>query len=190
MNEEWMDIPGYEGIYQISSHGNIRSLPRIRKHRWNSEKVFKGRLRKPVKVWNGYLAIALRKEGEASTFLVHRLVASAFIDNIYNKPYVNHKDGNKENNYFENLEWVTHQENCKHAFQIGLRKPGNPNKGWKTHTERRCAICEIVKPIKEFSMAFIKKYNVYKPGSYCHPCRKEKQKILNRRYQQKLKELN
>lgn len=106
--EVWKDIPGYEGKYQVSTQGNIYSS------RYN-------RYRKLRQDRHGYVFVALNKEGGQHFFLVHRLVAGAFIPNPDGKTEVNHIDGDKKNNRIENLEWVTHDENVQHSFEIGLR---------------------------------------------------------------------
>ena len=86
----------------------------------------------------GYFAVDLYENGKRTTERVHILVAEAFVPNPDNKPMINHKDGNKHNNNAENLEWVTHKENCEHAWKNGLAKPSygmlgksNPNGGRK-----------------------------------------------------------
>lgn len=103
--EEWMDIVGYEGYYQISTHGRILSLKVGHKKR----KV--PRLMKPQVEKKGYLRIMLRKLYKYEHFMIHRLVATAFIPNPHNLPFVNHKDENKKNNMVSNLEWCTNEYN-------------------------------------------------------------------------------
>lgn len=106
VQEIWKPIDGYEGIYEVSSFGNVRGL--------------KG-LRHPS-VWNQYKVVTLRKGGETKTVYVHRLVATAFSPNPLNKPCVNHIDCNKANNRADNLEWCTRQENELHAWAHGLKE--------------------------------------------------------------------
>lgn len=113
--ETWKPIEGYEGIYEISDQGRVRNIKRG------------GRIMAACKVAHGYLAVGLHKEGRGKSFLVHRLVAKAFIPNPDNKEQVNHIDGVKAHNFVNNLEWVTSSENLAHAERIGL-KPSYPTK--------------------------------------------------------------
>lgn len=117
-NEIWKDAPGYEGYYQVSNLGNIKSLSRYVNH--GSYKYFRNsRIRKPF-IAGGYYQLTLDIDGQHSNEMIHRLVAKAFIDNPENHPYVNHKDGNKLNNCVDNLEWCTASDNAKHAVKLGL----------------------------------------------------------------------
>lgn len=101
--EEWKDIEGYEGLYQVSNKGKVKSL----KYRGsNNECVLKNR-----KTTKGYLQVALWKNQKHKEFQVHRIVAKAFIPNPDKLPQVNHKDENKTNNSVENLEWCTNEYN-------------------------------------------------------------------------------
>ena len=104
MDEIWHDIDGYEGLYQISNKGRVKSL-----------KCGKERIRTPVITNDGYLNVILYKNTTAQHRLIHRLVAEVFIPNPENKPQVNHKDENKLNNCVNNLEWATAKENINHG---------------------------------------------------------------------------
>ena len=107
MKEEWRDIKGYEGLYQVSNLGRVKSLNY--KHT-NREKILKDSTNK-----NGYKNVNLYLEGVLRRFLIHRLVAEAFIENPNNYPKVNHKDENKENNKANNLEWCTQKYNINYG---------------------------------------------------------------------------
>ena len=99
--EVWKDIVGFEGLYQVSSEGRIRRN--------------NGELKAARQTKNGYLITDLKRRGEKETHYVHRLVASAFIENVYGYPQINHKDENKANNNVENLEWCTAKYNCNYG---------------------------------------------------------------------------
>lgn len=137
--ELYRPIKGYEGLYEVSNHGNVRSLSRMTKGRWGSMKTSPGRQLKLNKHQLGYLRVDLSKDGKSKHNLAHRLVAEAFIPNPDNKKAVNHIDGDKENNRVENLEWCTYKENTQHALANGLLKwqYGDKNgQGKKTHCIR------------------------------------------------------
>lgn len=122
--EEWRDIPGYEGSYQISDRGQVRSLDRYvnrLNHGKASKQFCKGKILKQDIDEDGYCRINLRVNQLDRRFGVHRLVASAFIENLNNLPQVNHIDGDKTNNCVENLEWCTAEYNNHHAINIGHR---------------------------------------------------------------------
>ena len=109
MNEIWKPIAGYEGFYEVSSLGRVRSLPRV-----TASNILKGRLLKPNITVYGYQQVKLCKHGTARQHKVHRLVANAFIPNPQNFPAINHKDWNTSNNTVENLEWCDTQYNNTH----------------------------------------------------------------------------
>ena len=113
--EVWKDINGYETIYMVSNHGRVKTLG----HNNNKYHLKKEKIRIPS-ARNGYLGVILCKEGITKMFSSHRLVAEYFIPNPNNLPFVNHKDGNKLNNHYTNLEWCTCSENMKHAYDNGL----------------------------------------------------------------------
>ena len=113
-DEVWKDIPGYEGLYQVSNLGKVKSL---NKYHHKREQILKSRITK-----YGYYETALCKNGKMKFIGTHRLVALAFIPNLLNKEQINHKDGNKLNNFVDNLEWCTSLENIHHAIRTGLEK--------------------------------------------------------------------
>ena len=119
--EIFKPIRGYEGLYEISNHGKVKSLPKT----WGTRKTIgrKGETKLMVgKVDNGYPRVVLSKNSVKKSFSVHRLVAETFIENPNNYPIVNHKNSIRDDNYYENLEWTTYQGNAIHAFQNGNRK--------------------------------------------------------------------
>lgn len=118
--ETWRDVVGYEGLYQVSDTGRVRSIDRMTTG--NRNRLIKGKVLRQWSNGFGYLIVALSKNGADKTLRVHRLVAQAFIDNPSEKPYINHKDGNPKNNRVDNLEWCTQAENVKHAYDTGLHK--------------------------------------------------------------------
>ena len=121
MNAEiWKDVVGYEGIYQCSNIGRIKSLDHKVYHSNYKYRIQKGRIISVSKSKKGYLQVSLSKNGKRFHTGVHRIMAISFIDNPENKPQVNHIDGNKENNLLSNLEWVTNSENQIHAINGGL----------------------------------------------------------------------
>ncbi len=139
--EVWKDIPGYEGFYQASSFGRIRSVDRTIQCA-DSIRTYKGRILKPDKKKNGYLEVALNKQGNRKQHLVHRLVAITFIDNPKGLLVVNHKDEDKENNSIGNLEW------CSQSY--------NNNYG-EGHQNRRInspigVIKKLAKPVVQYSL--------------------------------------
>ncbi len=122
-NEVWKDIPGYDGMYQASSCGRIRSIDRvIEQCKGNTSyiRLMKGKIIKPFKYSNGYLMVSLSKDGKIKLSTVHRLILSSFTPQTDRNLVVNHKDGNKLNNLLSNLERVTHSDNNIHAVKHGL----------------------------------------------------------------------
>ena len=104
MDEIWRNIEGYEGLYQVSNKGRVKSL-----------KYGKERVLRPGINSRGYYCIILCNDGVSKQFQLHRLVAQAFVPNPENKPQVNHKDEKKSNNCIENLEWATAKENINYG---------------------------------------------------------------------------
>jgi hypothetical protein len=119
-DEIWVPVNEYEDILQVSNFGNVRTLTRDIPVN-GGVRVEKGRDCSKRLKKNGYLQIAVRLgDRKRKWFLVHRLVAKAFIPNPLNLPQVNHKDGNKQNNELSNLEWCTSSDNQYHALKAGL----------------------------------------------------------------------
>lgn len=120
--EEWKDIEGYEGLYQVSDWGNVKSLPRLSKrstsrHRGTSILINERILKQSFQT-SGYKVVVLCKDGNNRQFQVHRLVAEAFIPNPENKPQIDHINTNKAENNVENLRWCTHTENMNNPITL------------------------------------------------------------------------
>jgi len=122
-DELWKDINGYEGYYQISTLGNVRSLDRIVTYKNGRTAKYKGSMRSPSV--SEYRLIALSKDGSVSVKKISRLVAEHFLFKIDGKDIVNHIDGNKKNDCVANLEWCTLSENSIHAFENNLSSKKN-----------------------------------------------------------------
>lgn len=122
MEEIWKDIEGFEGLYQISNLGRVKSLPRKRAFGCQTRTCPETIIVQTTKE-NGYKSVIIYdKPRHFETKYVHRLVASAFIPNPLNKKDVNHKNGKKDDNNVANLEWATRSENVLHAFRVLGRK--------------------------------------------------------------------
>jgi len=168
MLEVWKDIPNYEGLYQVSNMGNVKSLY------FNKEKVLK-----KLENNRGYLYCNLTKNGIKRKFYIHRLVGITFVNNLENKPFINHIDCNPKNNHVENLEWCTPQENTDYMKKLGRNKRTNI---WN---ERRNKSNEkYKKPVIRFNKynGEIKKYDFmnqvvedgFKPGDVCKCCKNKR----------------
>ena len=152
--EQWKDIKGYEGKYQISNMGRVKSLPRNDRFCKRAEEI----VLKTFICGSGYQEVILKVNGQKKPKLIHRLVAEAFVPNPTEKIEVNHKDGNKHNNDYTNLEWVTPSENIRHSYDV-LQNKGYSRKvvcvetrevfnsikeaanRLKLHSELICACC-------------------------------------------------
>lgn len=123
--EEWRDVPGYEGIYEVSNTGKVRTHKNKTTHsvKHGTRKWKQRELKQKVSKDN-CRRVSLWKNKKEKTWLVHRLVAMAFLDKPEGKDYINHIDGNRANNCVENLEWCDHKENNNHAFDNRLIKTG------------------------------------------------------------------
>lgn len=153
--EIWKDITGYEGYYQVSNYGFIKSLER--KDRLG--RVVKEKIRKSCKNNPGYLFVPLSKEGKAKNGSIHRLVAQAFIPNPENKPEVNHKNGIKTDNRVQNLEWSTPKENIEHSYLLGLQssKKGEKSGNCKLTEKQVLAIRRLHRMNPKFSRVKVAK---------------------------------
>lgn len=127
-NEIWKDIEGYEGLYQVSSFGRVRSLDRSHRMKNGYVRSIKGRVLAQSIKNSGYYKVQLSKDGTQKTFMVHRLVAKAFIPNPDELETVNHKDENKLNNKASNLEWMNIKDNTNygtHNYRVAVSQ-GHP----------------------------------------------------------------
>lgn len=168
VTEQWKDVPGYEGIYQVSNLGRVRSVDRVIIDRNGRPMRYKGVILTPQFNEFGYLKVVLRKDGRSKNFKVHQLVAMAFIENPNGLPCINHIDGNKQNNKVTNLEWCTFGGNNKHAYLIGLKIPyerdGEKNPKAKFTDEE----AEIIRSLHKYNggpfgtMYLARKYGVHK----------------------------
>jgi hypothetical protein len=118
MEEIWKAIPGYEGYYEVSNTGKVRSVTRTIISRDGKSRTFLGEIKNPTPNKHGYQQVGLHKDGKRKVFLVHRLVAITFLPNPDNLPVVNHKDENPSNNNVNNLEWCTSKYNSNYGTSI------------------------------------------------------------------------
>jgi hypothetical protein len=128
--EIWKNVVGYEDCYEVSNLGNVRSIKRMVERTspagGKSFYTYNSKMLKTCITKKGYLRLGLHLNDVKNNHQIHRLVASAFIDNPENKEQVNHKNGIKSDNRVENLEWVTNSENLKHSMETGLYyRPNN-----------------------------------------------------------------
>jgi NUMOD4 motif-containing protein/HNH endonuclease len=117
MREKWRDIKGYKGYYQVSNYGRVKSISRVVKIRTGFRATPEKILQPGKNEW-GYLYVILFKGNIGKPFRVNRLTATAFKKNPLNKPEVNHLDGDRTNNYANNLEWTTKKENMFHIKRL------------------------------------------------------------------------
>lgn len=159
MTEEWKDITGFDGFYQVSNLGRIKSVGGWCGTAKRKEKILACSLTK-----DGYVKVRLVRKGIDKTERVHRLVAEAFVENPENKGTVNHIDGNKQNNNANNLEWTDRSEQMYHAYKLGLKKCmiGSSNKLAKLTDEqvREIRKSYIPQSKENGTVALAKKYGV------------------------------
>lgn len=132
MREIWKDIRGYEGLYQISNFGRVKSLARTIYYSDGKSIYYNDRILANNVDSNGYLSTKLSKDKKPHRFRIHSLVANAFIYNPNNLPVINHLDSNKTNNHVDNLEFCTQKNNIRHAMTSGKFD----NSGEKNHSAK------------------------------------------------------
>lgn len=139
--ETWKEIKGYEGLYECSTHGRVRTVPHT------------------IICRNGW--VCLYKDGIRRFWLIHRLIALTFVSNPEGKPFVNHLSGVKTANLPQNLEWVTRKENVSHAFSTGLiSHAGEKNSRSKLTAERVALIRSECPPGTRCTRALALKYGI------------------------------
>lgn len=157
--EQWASVLGFEGYYEISTHGRVRSLDREIVQPWRTY-IAKGKLLSPSLLGRKpylYPAVTLCRPGIKRKFQVHVLVARAFVPNPDDLPEVNHKDGNKLNPHFENLEWSSGQGNMNHAVVFGLMRPRR-SQYYGVHYQGGRSDCWIVRPRHDGKPHFVGTY--------------------------------
>jgi hypothetical protein len=152
MEETWKPIVGFEGLYEISSFGRVKSL------------IKRGSYRELIKrtgrdISTGYHTVQLTKGNKPRDYRIHRLVALAHLENPNNYPVVNHLDGNKSNNRLDNLEWTTYSKNTLHSYSLGLQRinRGDNNYITKIKDGDVCVIRSLIsqgKTNKEIAILF------------------------------------
>lgn len=129
MEEIWKDVKNYEGRYQVSNKGSVRSLNFTKETKGGFTQNSPSKILKQSVNQKGYKVVMLYKEKKGTLFQVHRLVASAFIENPNNLPVINHKDENPQNNTVENLEWCTQRYNCNYSARKHIGRQTYEHKG-------------------------------------------------------------
>ncbi len=138
--EEWRDVVGWEGIYSVSNYGKVMNNKTAKLRKFRKEKL-------------GYLSVDLWNNGYMKRLKIHRMVAQAFLPNTFDKPQVNHIDGNKENNVCYNLEWTTAKENSIHAYKTGLSKPMRGEQHGRSKLTKEQAMHIRYSPDKDYVLA-------------------------------------
>lgn len=169
-------LNGFEGLYEISNLGYVVGVERYSKNgRFNKRHIIK----KYVNPKNGYVYTSIYKNGVNYNKRLHRILAEHFIENKFNKPYINHKDGNRQNNNLDNLEWVTPKENSRHMYDVLGFMPSKEkmdrmrenNRGEKHHKSKltREQVLEIRSKFKEgkSEVSLANEYKVTKNAIRC-----------------------
>lgn len=182
MNGEiWKDIEGYEGLYQISNKGRVKSLQREIVYKDGRKKVLKEKILHNNLNEFGYHNVMLSKDGVTKRYKVHRLVAKAFIPNQNNLPIINHKDENKTNNSVENLEWCDQKYNVNYGTMIERMREKQINRKDLSKKVRQYTLDgDLVETFKSAS-DIERKYPQFKASSIARCCRGGQ--ILNGKWQ-------
>lgn len=152
MIEEWRNIEGFEGLYQVSNYGNVRSL---NYHNWGIVKNLT-----PIVDRYGYERVCMCKNGKQFNRLIHRMVAVAFIDNPNTFPQINHINETKTDNRFDNLEWVTANKNANHGTRNQRMSQSKRNKNCKSVIQMDVQGCEIRKWVSFMEINRVLGYDV------------------------------
>ena len=171
-NERWKDITGFEGLYQISDWGRVKALTRTLPHKVHGTWTIKEKILKPSlngEKSRGYLFVILfDKDKKTHNMRIHRLVAEHFLENPDkdNLIFVDHIDGNKTNNYYKNLEWVTPLENTRRAVELGLMNSHEIDRGYCMKKVICIETGQIFDSVKEAA-----KYNNIAPTNMSRVCK-------------------
>ena len=159
IEEIWRPIEGYEGLYEVSNTGQVRSLNRYVKGKGKSYRLQKGKMLSPIKNKDGYLQVNLCCNGKNKMFLVHRLSAQAFLPNPDNLPEINHKDEDKTNNIVDNLEWCDRSYNNNYGTRKDKVRESKLKSGYWTGLSKDEYIKKYYEENKESIKKYKKKYN-------------------------------
>jgi hypothetical protein len=174
MVERWKPVTGF-GIYEISDHGNIRSIDRLSRN-WVGEFPVKGTMLRQQHNNRGYRYVRLWKDGSQVKKYVHRLVAEEFIPNPNNLPQINHLDNNPDNNHVSNLEWCTHEQNMKWSEAQGRavwseKAKQNARKGWERMWVPVVGENVITGEVLRFANLNDTKKSGFQPSCVCNCCK-------------------
>jgi predicted GNAT superfamily acetyltransferase len=162
MEEIWKNIQGYEGLYQVSNLGRIKSLEKTVTISYGTKRFQKEKILKQGKNKSGYFFVILSKDGVNKNFKVHRLVAMQFIDNHFFEKTVNHINGIKSDNNVKNLEWVSYSENMRHAYENNLINAKKNEKHYRSKISLDVAKIIKYQTIGEKASDIAKKMNLSK----------------------------
>lgn len=162
MAEEWLPVSGYEGLYEVSNIGHVRNMKT-------------GHILKPINNGNGYLTVSLCKEGKPQKLFIHRLVATAFVENPNNYNIVNHLDESRNNNSAENLEWTTNERNLRYGTATKRMAEKLRGRIGKNSSHHRDIVCVDTGEIFHGSGEINRKYGISTKN--ISSCCKHKRKV-------------